>query len=162
MPVIVGNSMTPELAVQALENGQADLIGLGRPLIADPEWPGKVQNGDVGLVRQCIRCNQGCFGGLRNVRLGRINCIYNPSVGREGKGDLREAAVKKRVVVVGGGPAGCETARVCAARGHKVILLEQSDALGGQFRLAAMAPGKADFSLFADFYQTNCPGLAWM
>ncbi|MCC8027589.1 MAG: FAD-dependent oxidoreductase [Clostridium sp.] len=151
IPVIVANGLTPETAEQALAEGKADLIGLGRPLIADPEWPNKVREGRV--FRPCIRCVQACIGSLRDIRNECIDCIYNTSVGREGTNELAQTETPKKVVVIGGGPAGCETARVCALRGHQVTLIEKEKELGGQFRLAALPPGKADFLLMFRYYQ---------
>ena len=157
IPVIVANGLTPELAATALERGEADLIGLGRPLIADPEWPKKVREGRT--FRPCIRCVQSCIGGLRDPRVECIGCIYNAAVGREGENQPQPAASPRRVVVIGGGPAGCEVARVCAERGHTVTLLERSEHLGGQFRLAALAPGKEDFLLLSRYYEQVLPEL---
>jgi 2,4-dienoyl-CoA reductase-like NADH-dependent reductase (Old Yellow Enzyme family)/thioredoxin reductase len=159
VPVIVGNSMTPELAVQALRSSQADLIGLGRPLIADPQWPLKVKQGRLADIRACLRCNQGCIGGLRDPRQLGVGCIYNPLVGRESENLLTPARDPKRVVVVGGGPAGCEAARVARLRGHEVILLEKQARLGGQFSLAAVPPGKSDYRKLVEFYQNDLERL---
>jgi 2,4-dienoyl-CoA reductase-like NADH-dependent reductase (Old Yellow Enzyme family)/thioredoxin reductase len=153
IPVIVGNSMTPELAQKALACGQADLIGLGRPLIADPEWPKKVRDGRLHEIRHCLRCNQGCFGALRDPSRKWISCMYNPLAGREFECPITPALRKKRVVVIGGGPAGCETARVARLRGHEVLLLEKGKRLGGQFHLASLPPEKGDFRKMADFYE---------
>jgi 2,4-dienoyl-CoA reductase-like NADH-dependent reductase (Old Yellow Enzyme family)/thioredoxin reductase len=159
VPVIVGNSMTPELAVEAIRCGQADLIGLGRPLIADPQWPLKVRQGRLEEIRPCLRCNQGCFGALKDARRLGISCIYNPLVGHEFENPLTLAQDKKRVVVVGGGPAGCEVARVARMRGHEVILLEKQERLGGQFSLAGVPPGKADYRKLVEFYQQELERL---
>ncbi|MCE5337033.1 MAG: FAD-dependent oxidoreductase [Desulfobacteraceae bacterium] len=153
IPVIVGNSMTPELAGQTLQNGQADIIGLGRPLIADPEWPTKVREGRLSELRRCIRCNQGCFGALNNPRRKWISCMYNPVAGREFEQPLKKAKEEKLVVVVGGGPSGCEVARVARQKGHRVMLLEKTSRLGGQFNLASVPPNKADFRPLVQFYE---------
>ena len=153
VPVIVGNSMTPQLAQEAIKAGQADLIGLGRSLIADPLWPVKVEQGRLKEIRYCIRCNQGCFGGLRDAGRSGVSCIYNQLVGREFEHPLIEAESKRRILVIGGGPAGCEVARVARLRGHGVILLEKTDRLGGQFNLAAIPPKKSEFKKLVDFYR---------
>ncbi len=159
IPVIVGNSMTPEIAEETLRNGAADIIGLGRSLIADPEWPIKVREGRTADIRRCIRCNQGCFTALRDMRRKWISCIYNPTAGRECEDLLAEAQTKKSVVVVGGGPSGCEAARVTRMRGHNVILLEKSNRLGGQFNLASLPPNKGDFSKLVEFYERELPRI---
>ncbi len=153
VPVLIGNSMTPQLAQDTVAEGIADLIGLGRPLIADPEWPYKVEQGRLDEIRHCLRCNQGCFGALRDPQRARISCIYNPLSGREFECPLNEADVKRRVVIIGGGPSGCEVARVARLRGHDVLLLEKSDRLGGQIHLASVPPTKADFSQMISFYR---------
>jgi NADPH-dependent 2,4-dienoyl-CoA reductase/sulfur reductase-like enzyme len=152
IPVLVGNSMTPELAQEAITGGMADLIGLGRPLIADPEWPHKVEQGRLDEIRHCLRCNQGCFGALRDPKRGRISCLYNPLSGHEFEHPIEEAGTQQRVVIVGGGPAGCEFARVSRLRGHDVVLLEKEDRLGGQIHLASVPPAKADFNQLISFY----------
>ncbi len=153
VPVIVGNSMTPQLAEEAVEAGQTDLVGLGRTLIADPDWPKKVEQGRLKEIRHCIRCNQGCFGGLKDTRGNGISCIYNRLAGREYECSVTEARSRRSVVVIGGGPAGCEVARIGRLRGHDVILLEKTDRLGGQFNLAAVPPGKGEFKKLVDFYR---------
>lgn len=159
VPVIVANSLTPELASNAIARGQADLIGLGRSLIADPEWPAKVAEGRIGEIRSCLRCNQGCLGGLRDPAGRGVRCLYNPEVGREGEDLLRPAARPRRVVVIGGGPAGCEAARVSRRRGHEVILLEKAAALGGQFNLASRPPHKGEFVRLVDYYRDELTRL---
>jgi 2,4-dienoyl-CoA reductase-like NADH-dependent reductase (Old Yellow Enzyme family)/NADPH-dependent 2,4-dienoyl-CoA reductase/sulfur reductase-like enzyme len=153
IPVVVGNSMTPDLAQKGIETEAADFIGLGRPLIADPQWPVKVKHGRLAEIRHCLRCNQGCYGALRDPHRTGINCMYNPISGREFECAITPAEKELRVVVVGGGPAGCETARIAQLRGHNVILLEKADRLGGQIHLAAIPPQKADFSKMIDFYE---------
>ncbi|MFB3816846.1 MAG: FAD-dependent oxidoreductase [Candidatus Methylomirabilales bacterium] len=159
VPVIVANSLTPELAQQAVARGQADLIGLGRSLIADPEWPIKVAAGRLVEIRRCLRCNQGCLGGLRDPAARGVRCLYNAEVGREGDGLLRAAPVRKRVVVIGGGPAGCEAARASRIRGHEVTLLEKAGSLGGQFALASRSPYKADFTRLVEHYAAELSRL---
>ena len=153
VPVIIGNSMTPQIAGDAVAHGMADLIGLGRPLIADPQWPRKVEQGRLDEIRHCLRCNQGCFGSLRDPKTGSISCMYNPISGREFESPLKAAEVKRRVVVVGGGPAGCEVARVARLRGHDVLLLEKKERLGGQINLASVPPAKSEFGQMFEFYR---------
>jgi 2,4-dienoyl-CoA reductase-like NADH-dependent reductase (Old Yellow Enzyme family)/thioredoxin reductase len=159
VPVIVGNSMTPDIADKAVAEGMADVIGLGRPLIADPEWPRKVSEGRLSEIRYCLRCNQGCFGAVRDPRRPWISCLYNPLAGKELENPMMAAEVPKRIVVIGGGPAGCEVARVCKLRGHSVILIEKTDSLGGQIRLAAIPPAKGDFGKMTEFYRNELSRL---
>lgn|GEM_PF-4898556 len=115
--------------------------------------------GRIHEIRQCIRCNQGCFGALRDPRRPFISCMYNPVAGREFESPITEAPMKKRVVVVGAGPAGCEAARVARLRGHEVIVLEKQDRVGGQFNLAALPPKKGDFGKLVEFYAGELPRL---
>jgi len=159
VPIICGNSLTPEMAERATTEGQTDLVGLGRPLIADPEWPVKVREGRAREIRACIRCNQGCFGGLRDLKTPGLTCLYNPAAGRELERTLHPAGVKRKVAVIGGGPAGCEAARVARLRGHDVLLIEEEGRLGGQFNLAALPPKKDDFTKLAEFYTHELPRL---
>lgn len=149
--------LTPDEAEGILERDEADAIALVRALIADPEWPAKARAGADDTIRRCTGSNQGCYGNL--VAGMPINCVTNPAVGREaelGADTLRPAAHPKRVVVVGGGPAGLEAAWVGAARGHDVTLLERADALGGKIRLAARLPGRGELADFADWRAGEC------
>jgi 2,4-dienoyl-CoA reductase-like NADH-dependent reductase (Old Yellow Enzyme family)/thioredoxin reductase len=148
VPVIaVGRITTPEVAERILREGKADLIALGRALIADPYWPEKALRGESEKIRRCIGCNQGCMEQLTQEK--GITCIYNPEVGREG--EISTAPKKKKVWVVGGGPGGMEAAVVAASRGHRVDLFEKRGELGGQSLLAAAPPGKEEFKAVADF-----------
>ena len=149
--------LTPAEAQGILERGEADAITIVRALIADPEWANKARAGRADEIRKCTGCNQGCYGNLTQGY--PILCVTNPAVGREaqlGSGTLTPAAVKKRVVVVGGGPAGLEAAWVAAARGHDVVLLERADELGGKIRLAQQLPGRAEIADFADWRAGEC------
>lgn len=159
VPVICGNSLTPGLAEKAVSEGWTDLVGLGRPLIADPEWPIKVCEGRTREIRACIRCNQGCFSGLRDLKTPGVTCLYNPSAGRELERTIHPAVIKRKVTVIGGGPAGCEAARVASLRGHDVLLIEKESCLGGQFNLAALPPKKEDFAKLPEFYAQELPRL---
>ena len=140
VPVIgVGRINSPSLAEELLAEGRMDLVGMARELIADPDLPNKARSGRVGDIRPCIGCNQSCKG--HQERDVPITCIYNPVSGNERDwADLDPASIAKRVVVVGGEPAGMEAARVAAERGHTVTLFERSDRLGGQINIAAAAP----------------------
>ena len=131
------------MAEELLVEGKADLIAVGRGLIADPEWPRKAEEGRFEEIRPCLTCNRPeCHGRIfQQVELG---CVVNAAVGREAQFELRPASQPQRVLIVGGGPAGMEAARVAALRGHRVVLCEQTEALGGQLWLAAAPPHKGD------------------
>ena len=131
-----------KLAEEILDNEQADMVSIGRPLIVDPELPNKYKNGQFDDIRTCIACNQGCFDSLLNFR--PVSCIYNAMVGHEGEYKITKADKQKKVVVVGGGPGGMETARVLALRGHRVTLYEKESQLGGQLRYACIPPGREE------------------
>jgi 2,4-dienoyl-CoA reductase-like NADH-dependent reductase (Old Yellow Enzyme family)/thioredoxin reductase len=150
VPVVTcGRIETPEEAEAILAAGKADVIGLCRTLIADPEWPVKAMTGRRDEIRHCIACNQ-CWGWVTDGR--PIGCVVNPTAGRELEwGSLPKATSPRRVVVAGGGPAGLEAARVAAERGHHVVLLEQSDGLGGKVRLARDVPHHEELGRVADF-----------
>ncbi len=130
-------------AEELLRDGQADLVALGRPLIADPELPKKYREGRREDIRTCIACNQGCFDELLNMR--PVSCLYNAQVGYEKEYVIREASAKKKVMVIGGGPGGMEAARVAALRGHEVTLYEKEHQLGGQLHYAWKPPGREEF-----------------
>jgi NADPH-dependent 2,4-dienoyl-CoA reductase/sulfur reductase-like enzyme len=140
IPVIaVGRLGTPEKVKEALNAFGLDFVALGRPLIADPDFPMKMQSGNSHDICRCGACLQGC---LTMVKAGKgLSCLINPTVGREGEIDARWATKPKTVTVIGGGPAGLEAAIIASSRGHHVDLYER-DALGGQFRLACQAPHK--------------------
>ncbi|MBI2847372.1 MAG: FAD-dependent oxidoreductase [Chloroflexi bacterium] len=150
LPVIaVGRINHPAVAEAILEAGQADLIGMVRALISDPEMPNKAREGRLDEVRFCVAALEGCVADVRGSR-GPVTCIQNPVTSREKEwGELQKTARPRRVVVVGGGPAGTEVARVAALRGHGVILLEETSRLGGQVLIAARAPGREEFGQIA-------------
>ncbi|HEM62630.1 MAG TPA: FAD-dependent oxidoreductase, partial [Chloroflexi bacterium] len=143
IPVISSNRYNdPLLAERMLRHGIADLIAMGRPLIADPQLPNKARQGRLEEIQICIACNQGCFD---SIFLGRaVGCTVNPRAGREGQYRLAPADRPKRVMVIGGGPAGMQAAVAAASRGHRVTLVEQQDRLGGQLNLASVPPGREE------------------
>ncbi|MDQ3044161.1 MAG: FAD-dependent oxidoreductase [Chloroflexota bacterium] len=145
VPVIVAARIVePAMAEAALARGDADLVGMTRALIADPDMPNKAAAGEPDEIRVCTGANEGCIGRLFQGL--PIRCVQNPLIGHEEELDVLEAAtIRRRVVVVGGGPGGMEAARVAAARGHEVMLFERTNNLGGQVRLAAMAPHRAEY-----------------
>lgn len=145
---------TPENAESVLREGQADLVSIVRGQIADPHLAAKAAAGRPDDIRGCLSCNQMCWG--RRSRDYWISCVINPSAGREwewGGDRFAPAERPKRVLVVGGGPAGLEAARAAAERGHHVVLAEASDRLGGQFRLAGLQPRRAQILDLIDWYQ---------
>ena len=143
MPVIaVGRFTEPQYAELLVKQGRADLIAFGRQSIADPELPAKARNGQLETLAPCIGCLLGC---VPNMFAGKpITCAVNPCVGREC--ELSPAPEKKRVTVVGGGPGGLYAAWACAVRGHQVTLVEKSNELGGNFRIAAYPTGKGQLT----------------
>jgi 2,4-dienoyl-CoA reductase-like NADH-dependent reductase (Old Yellow Enzyme family)/thioredoxin reductase len=144
IPVIVaGRIRSPSVARDALEAGQTDLIGLGRPFLADPDWVEKVEEEREEEILLCAACHQGCLGELRKGE--GTHCLFNPLTGREADVEITSVVEPRRVMVVGGGPAGLEAARVAAQRGHRVELFEKEDHLGGQLHLAARVPHKEEF-----------------
>jgi NADPH-dependent 2,4-dienoyl-CoA reductase/sulfur reductase-like enzyme len=149
VPVIVaGRVSTVEQAEAALAAGVCDLVGMTRALIADPDLPRKSQEGRIEDIRVCVGASEGCIGRLRQGKA--IGCVQNPVIGREAElGEIRPAAIPKRVLVVGGGAAGLEAARVAAIRGHRVTLFEASPDLGGQILAAARAPKRQDYAVIA-------------
>ncbi|MDD4995368.1 MAG: FAD-dependent oxidoreductase [Patescibacteria group bacterium] len=151
LPVIaVGKINTPELAEEIIANGQADMVALGRELMADPEWPNKVRDGRADEIQRCIACNQGCidrlFAGLDT------QCVVNPLFGREREFAVTPAADLKKIMVIGGGPAGMQAAIVAKKRGHGVAIYEQGSELGGALLFAQKPPHREGIAwLVKDF-----------
>jgi 2,4-dienoyl-CoA reductase-like NADH-dependent reductase (Old Yellow Enzyme family) len=145
IPVIAtGRIVTPGEAESVIASGKADLVSMTRALLADPDLPRKAQSGRTDQIRTCTGCNEGCIG--RNYEGQSVICIQNPVIGREAQLDaLAPADRPARVVVVGGGVAGMEAARVAALRGHRVVLFEAGAQLGGQVLLAARAPHREEY-----------------
>jgi 2,4-dienoyl-CoA reductase (NADPH2) len=150
VPVIACNRINnPFLAEQILVNNQADMIGMGRPFLTDPQWPKKAAEGRYDEIRQCTACDQRCLDAV--FALKEITCTFNPAAGREKQYALVPAPKTRKVLVIGGGPAGMEAARTLAQRGHRVTLYEKSHRLGGQLNLAAVPPGRGEFASAVDF-----------
>jgi 2,4-dienoyl-CoA reductase-like NADH-dependent reductase (Old Yellow Enzyme family)/NADH dehydrogenase FAD-containing subunit len=149
VPVIaVGRLDDPALARQVLADGAADLVMLGRGLLADPDWPRKVRENRLDEVRPCIACNA-C---VDLVAQGRdLRCAVNPETGREATWKVRPASRPRRIMVVGGGPAGMEAARIARLRGHSVSIWEREGRLGGKLDVASRAPSKTEVLRFRDF-----------
>lgn len=141
IPVIVANRLNdPSLAEEVLKTGKADFIAVGRNFLTDPHWPVKAKGGKVKQIRSCVACN-GCIWSLQRAN-GDVTCFQNAALGCEAEARIERVREPKKVVVIGGGPGGMEAARVAGKRGHRVILFEKGNKLGGQFLLAAVPPHK--------------------
>ncbi|MEQ8170812.1 MAG: FAD-dependent oxidoreductase [Candidatus Eremiobacterota bacterium] len=144
IPVIgVQRIVDPSTAEDILKKGKADIVALGRGLIADPDWVKKTAEGRPGDIRKCIGCLQGCIG--TQMTAGFARCLQNPESGREKQMQIKKTDTIKRVMIIGGGPAGLEAALITGLRGHKVMVFEKEPLPGGQWNLASAPPGKRDF-----------------
>lgn len=151
LPVFTaGRINDPVLAESILAQGQADMIGMARALIADPELPKKAREGRLDEIRHCIGCNEGCVG--IPFLTAPLTCAINPEAGKEKELAIEPATTRKKVMVIGGGAAGLEIARVAALRGHHVSLYEKENELGGQLNIAARAPGRVEFAEVPRYY----------
>lgn len=147
IPVIaVGRINDVELAESVLVSGKADLVTMARASLADPEMPNKAKEGRWEEIIHCIGCLQGCIG--ENGKGNCVRCLVNPLTGMEDEYDLTPAEKSKQVLVIGGGVSGCEAAITAALKGHKVILIEKNNTLGGQWIPASVPIGKGEFTSF--------------
>ena len=158
VPVITAGRMEdPELASEAIAQGKTDMIALGRPLLADSEIPNKIMSGKYDKVRPCLSCQEGCMGRLATY--ANISCAVNPACGREAEYGMSPATKLKNVIIIGGGVAGMEAARVAAERGHKVTLFEKSNRLGGNLIPGGAPDFKEDDLALADWYTNELKDL---
>ena len=138
----VGRIVDAEMAERVIESGMADMVAMGRPLLADPDWGTKIAAGKACDIRRCISCNKGCTDAIQNRQF--LSCVLNAENGYENTRSIQPAAQKKKIAVLGGGPAGLEAARVAALRGHDVTLFEKTTSLGGQLNIACVPPRKEE------------------
>jgi 2,4-dienoyl-CoA reductase (NADPH2) len=152
IPVVTSNRITmPQVAEEALSSGDADLVSMARPFLADPEWIRKAETGREDEINTCIACNQACLDHAFKRKL--VSCMVNPRAGHETTLTLAPTRRSKRVAVVGAGPAGLSAATALAERGHSVELFEADDEIGGQFGIARKIPGKEEFAETIRYYQ---------
>ena len=138
----VGRIVDAEMAERVIESGMADIVAMGRPLLADPDWGTKIAAGKACDIRRCISCNKGCTDAIQNRQF--LSCVLNAENGYENSRSIQPAQQKKMIAVLGGGPAGLEAARVAALRGHDVTLFEKTTSLGGQLNIACVPPRKEE------------------
>jgi len=156
VPVIGCNRINdPFIAEEVLREGVADLIGVARGMLADPEFVNKAREGRADEIRRCVACNQRCFDNV--FQLLPVGCMVNPRCGREKETVITPAETPKKIVVAGAGPAGCEFAVTAAQRGHKVILCDKEQQIGGQVSWSADATDKRDFHYLFDYYRAVLP-----
>lgn len=137
-----GRIIDPDMGEGLLEAGKVDMIGIGRALLADPDWINKTAEGKANHIFRCVSCNEGCVDAVMNRSF--IACIVNAENGHEETRMITPAKIKKEVVVIGAGPAGLEAARVAAKKGHRVTLFEKDKKLGGQLNIANLPPRKSE------------------
>ncbi|WP_370970148.1 FAD-dependent oxidoreductase [Amycolatopsis sp. cg9] len=152
IPVVTSNRINmPQVAEEALSSGDADLVSMARPFLADPEWIRKAETGREDEINTCIACNQACLDHAFKRKL--VSCMVNPRAGHETTLTLSPTRRQKHVAVVGAGPAGLSAATALAERGHRVELFEADDEIGGQFGIARKIPGKEEFAETIRYYQ---------
>jgi 2,4-dienoyl-CoA reductase (NADPH2) len=151
VPVFASNRINnPELAENVLMAGKADAICMGRSLIADPYLPLKANKGEIRDIMTCIGCNQGCFDAIFHLK--PISCLRNARAANEARTELKPLKEKKKIMVIGAGPAGLEAARVAGMRGHEVHIFEKDDKIGGLLNIIWIPPGRNEFKRMIDNY----------
>ncbi|MDR3596125.1 FAD-dependent oxidoreductase [Clostridium sp.] len=158
VPIICAGRMDdPDMALEAIENGTCDIISLGRPLLADPDYVNKLRSNRCKAIRPCISCQEGCMGRIQHYSM--LNCAVNPQACKEKDNALTPILKKKKVIIVGGGVAGCEAARVLALRGHEPVIYEKSDRLGGNLIPGGAPDFKEDDIALADWFANTLEEL---
>jgi 2,4-dienoyl-CoA reductase (NADPH2) len=154
LPLVATNRINmPEVAERVLADGDADMISMARPLLADPQWVNKARSGRRAEINTCIACNQACLDHAFENK--NASCLVNPRACAETELNYRKTATPKKIAVVGAGPAGMACAAVAAERGHRVTLFEAADEIGGQFNLAKKIPGKEEFNETLRYFATQ-------
>ena len=148
LPVIAVGAIDVPMAADLVRDGKADIVAIGRGFLSDTEIPNKAAKGEIRAIRPCIRCNESCLNGEMVARPQR--CDVNFQCGREGDYPLVKADERKRVLVIGGGAAGMEAARIACLRGHEVTMFERTNQLGGQLQIAALLGFKDDLRALMD------------
>ncbi len=158
VPVLASNRVNdPHIGEEILARGEADLVTMARALIVDPDLPNKARQGKTHLIYHCVACNQGCFDSI--FKTEPATCLVNPRAGREGELSCIPAREPKKVLVIGGGPAGMKAACTLAERGHRVTLVEKQDTLGGQLLLNRRIPGREELVTAAEDLSHNLKAL---
>ena len=150
--ICAGRMDDPDMALEAIEKGETDMISLGRPLLADPDYVNKLRSGRRREIRPCISCQEGCMGRIQEYSM--LNCAVNPQACRERVNRLEPVRISRKVMIVGGGVAGCEAARVLALRGHKPEIYEKGSRLGGNLLPGGAPDFKEDDIALADWFTT--------
>ncbi|WP_266157135.1 NADPH-dependent 2,4-dienoyl-CoA reductase [Dyella silvatica] len=158
IPLIATNRINmPDVAERVLAEGEADMVSMARPLLADPEWARKAQAGQSDRINTCIACNQACLDHVFQNR--RASCMVNPRACHETEWPMTATATRKRIAVIGAGPAGMACASTLAERGHSVTLIDQAERIGGQFNYAKRSPGKEEFEETLRYFRNRLHDL---
>ncbi|KOG78516.1 MULTISPECIES: NADPH-dependent 2,4-dienoyl-CoA reductase [Streptomyces] len=159
VPLVTSNRInTPEVAEEVLASGRADMVSMARPFLADPEFVAKAAADRADAINTCIGCNQACLDHIFSLRI--TSCLVNPRACHETELVLSPTRIRKRVAVVGAGPAGLACAVTAAERGHAVTLFDAADAIGGQLNVARRVPGKEEFDETLRYFRTRLAELA--
>lgn len=153
----VGRVNDPILAAEIIHYGKVDMVAVGRAFLADPEWPQKAADGLFEQICPCIACNQGCIGRIMDGL--PITCLTNPALGREEQYNIEKSPFAKKIVIVGGGPGGMAAARILSLRGHKAVIIESANELGGRLKAAAIAPFKDEIGYYVKYMRSEMARL---